>query len=329
MPLAPIQASIARLIAVNRSPSSHLAGAAALYLEPNSLRTSTDLDYFHDRESQVGQAFAADRKILEENGFVVDVVLSQPGFVRAIVAREGKATKVEWAHDSSWRFLPPISDPVVGFRLHPLDLSIHKVLALAGRDEPRDFLDVLFVHRSYLSLGSLCWAAVGKDPGYGPQMLVEMLARKGRFRPSDFTELELALPPRMEELKLAWLEALADARQLVQVLPPADAGCLYWNPNDTEICISHRRPRGAYPPFWIRGRNSAVHWRPAADNKRGSHTTSYSERIPFGVPPRVYKNKEEGLCAAARCIRRFPLTPNSCPCVSSIDLPARNGTFPT
>jgi hypothetical protein len=230
MPLAPIQASIAGLIAVNRSPSSHLAGAAALYLEPNSIRTSSDLDYFHDKEAQVGQAFSADRKILEESGYDVDVVLSQPGFVRAIVGRKGETTKVEWAHDSSWRFLPPIPDPIVGFRLHPLDLSINKVLALAGRDEPRDFLDVLFVHRNFLSLGSLCWAAVGKDPGYGPQMLVEMLGRKGRFRPDDFAGLELTVLPDVEQLKLVWLEAMADARRLVRELPPADAGCLYWNP---------------------------------------------------------------------------------------------------
>ncbi|HEY5079184.1 MAG TPA: hypothetical protein VII43_05030 [Opitutaceae bacterium] len=231
MPLTSIQSAIARLIAVNRSPSSHLAGAAALYVGPNSTRSSADLDYFHDREAQVGQAFAADRKILEESGYRVDVVLSQPGFVRAIVGRAGDSTKVEWAHDSSWRFLPPIPDPVVGFRLHPLDLSINKVLALAGRDEPRDFLDVLFVHRTYLSLGSLCWAAVGKDPGYGPQMLVEMLARKGRFRPDDFAGLDLAAPPRMEELKREWLQALADARRLVQELPAGDVGCLYWDPS--------------------------------------------------------------------------------------------------
>ncbi len=230
MPLAPDQTAIARLIAVNRSPSSHLAGAAALHLEPNSLRISNDLDYFHDREALVGQAFSADRRTLEDSGYTVDVVLSQPGFVRAIVRKGTASTKVEWAHDSSWRFLPPIADPIVGFRLHPLDLSINKVLALAGRDEPRDFLDVLFVHRSYLSLGSLCWAAVGKDPGYGPEMLVEMLARKGRLRPEDFAALNLTAQPDIAELKRTWLEALAGARHLVLDLPPADAGCLYWNP---------------------------------------------------------------------------------------------------
>jgi hypothetical protein len=230
VPLTPHQAKVARLIAANRSPASHLAGGAALHLEPASLRISNDLDYFHDAEALVGEAFAADRATLEASGYEVIVTLSQPGFVRAIVGREGNATKVEWAHDSSWRFLPPIPDPDVGFRLHPLDLSINKVLALAGRDEPRDFLDVMYVHRHFLAFGSLCWAAVGKDPGYSPLMLVEMLARKGRYRKEDFSALRLTSEPDLTELKRTWLEAVDDARRLVGELPPEDAGCLYWDP---------------------------------------------------------------------------------------------------
>jgi hypothetical protein len=230
MPLTPVQSAIASLIAVNRSPSSHLAGAAALHLEPNSPRASNDLDYLHDGEVLVGQAFAADCKVLEASGYEVKVILSQPGFVRAIVGRDGQAAKVEWAHDTSWRFLPPIPDPAIGYRLHPIDLSINKVLALAGRDEPRDFLDVIYVHRNHLSVGSLCWAAVGKDPGYSPEMLVELLARKGRYRAEDFAPLNLASAPDIADLKRTWLEAVADARRLARDLPPEDAGCLYWDP---------------------------------------------------------------------------------------------------
>jgi hypothetical protein len=230
MPLSSLQAAVAHLLARNRSPSSHLAGAAALHLEPNSPRQSNDLDYFHDAEEMVGQAFAADRSLLESSGYELKVVLSQPGFIRAIVGRGPEATKVEWAHDSARRFLPPIPDPVVGYRLHPIDLSINKVLALAGRDEPRDFLDVLYVHRHHLSFGSLCWAAVGKDPGYSPEMLVELLARKGRYHDGDFAGLDLAAKPNLTELKGIWLDALAQARRLVRELPPEDAGCLYWDP---------------------------------------------------------------------------------------------------
>ena len=257
MPLTKLQSDIARLIAVNRSPSSHLAGAAGLYLEPKSPRTSDDLDYFHDAEALVGEAYAADRSLLLASGCVVEVTLSQPGFVRAIVSRGGDATKVEWATDSAWRFLPPIADPRVGFRLHPLDLAINKVLALAGRDEPRDFLDAIFVHRKHLSLGSLCWAAAGKDPGYSPSMLVEMLARKGRYRAEDFAGLSLASQPDVGELKRTWLEAIDGARRLARDLPPGDSGCLYWNPakkrfvtprGDLRLLVRHFGSQGGVLP---------------------------------------------------------------------------------
>jgi len=230
MPLTQLQADIARLISINRSPASHLAGGAALHIEPDSLRASNDLDYFHDAEALVGQAFAADRNVLETAGYGVEVTQSQPGFVRAIVGRDADATKVDWAHDSSWRFLPPVMDPRVGYRLHPLDLAINKVLALAGRDEPRDFLDVIYVHRLYLSVGSLCWAAAGKDPGFSPAMLVEMLARKGRFRAEDFAGLSLSSAPNLGDLKHTWLDSIAAARWLSGELPSEDAGCLYWDP---------------------------------------------------------------------------------------------------
>jgi len=237
MPLTPFQLSIARLIAVNRSPSSHLAGGAAIHLAPAAPRISNDLDYFHDEERLVAEAFARDRGLLEASGNAIEIVLSQPGFVRAIVKRGQEATKVEWAHDSAWRFLPPVAHPDVGFQLHPIDLAINKVLALAGRDEPRDFLDAIYVHRNHLSLGSLCWAAVGKDPGYSPELLVEMLARKGRYRAEDFAVLQLTVRPDLADLKRTWIEAIDEARRLARLLPAADAGCLYLDP-DTRMFVT-------------------------------------------------------------------------------------------
>jgi hypothetical protein len=257
MPLTQFQQAIARLIAVNRSPSSHLAGGAAIHLHPTSPRMSNDLDYFHDEENLVAEAFAADREDLKASGHSVETTLSLPGFIRAIVSRGGEGTKVEWAHDSAWRFLPPVRDPEVGYRLHPLDLSINKVLALAGRDEPRDFLDTIYVHSEHLSLGALCWAAVGKDPGFSPELLVEMLARKGRYRAEDFEPLLLREKPDLFELKRLWLGAIADARKLVKALPPGDAGCLYLNAAtgkfitpgaDLSGLVRHRGARGGVLP---------------------------------------------------------------------------------
>lgn len=74
--------------------------------------------------------------------------------------------------------MPLVRDELGGLLLHPIDLAINKVLALAGRDEPRDFVDILFVHRSVLPLAGLSWAAVGKDPGLSPLSLLELLKRR-------------------------------------------------------------------------------------------------------------------------------------------------------
>ena len=145
MPLTDFQAEVARTLAGQRSEDSYLAGGAALHLEPNTRRYSNDLDYFHDSVERVAEAFAADRVALAGAGFEVDMQVQQPGFLRALVRRGPDSCLVEWVHDTAWRFLPPVADERVGYRLHPIDLAVNKVLALVGRNEPRDFLDVLQV----------------------------------------------------------------------------------------------------------------------------------------------------------------------------------------
>lgn len=140
-------------------------------------------------------------------------------------------TKVEWAHDSTWRFLPTLRHEVVGYTLHPIDLAINKLLALAGRDEPRDFLDILDLHARTLPLGALCWATAGKDPGFTPFLLLQILRRRGKHRPEDFARLTLACPIDLPALKTRWLAALDDAETFVHSRPPSESGCLYYSPS--------------------------------------------------------------------------------------------------
>lgn len=230
MPLTPFQTKVSSLLAANRAPDSYLAGGAALHLRPNSKRYSNDLDFFHDSEKRVAEAFAADRAALEQGGIRVTVELAQPGYIRALAEKGEDGTKIEWAHDSAWRFMPVVKIPVAGYALHPIDLAVNKVLALAGRDEARDFLDVLFVHESTLSLGALLWAAVGKDPGFTPVSLLELIKRRGHYRPVDFERLQLAQPVDLGGLKAKWLSALQEAERFIQSRPPEELGCLYYSP---------------------------------------------------------------------------------------------------
>jgi hypothetical protein len=109
MPLTPFQEEVARLLAPQRSLDSYLAGGAAIHIAPTSERYSNDLDYFQDSVERVASAAVADRNQLEANGFTVEIGVNQPGFVRALVRRGAEVTKVDWAHDSAWRFLPPIA----------------------------------------------------------------------------------------------------------------------------------------------------------------------------------------------------------------------------
>lgn len=229
MPLTDYQARLALLLSENRTFDSYLAGGAAILIEPNTTRFSRDLDYFHDSEARVAEAFAADRRLLETGGYSIDVDLNQPGFIRAIVRKGGDATKVEWARDSAWRFMPTLRDDRVGFRLHPVDLAVNKVLALAGRDEPRDVLDALHFHQRVLGLGALCWAACGKDPGFTPLSLLELLRRRGRVRSEDLARLDLVEPIDLHALKVAWLEALDSVKPFVAFRPPEEIGCLYYS----------------------------------------------------------------------------------------------------
>lgn len=228
MPLTPFQAGLARLLAANRTEDSHVAGAAPILVEPRTRRYSQDLDYFHDTPERVATAYEADRRTLLASGYAVEIEVSQPGYIRAIVRHGPEATKVEWAYDTSWRFLPVIRSEQFGYQLHPLDLAINKVLALAGRDEPRDFLDTLHCHAHVLSLGALVWAAPGKDPGFSPLSLLELVRRRGRVRPEDLARLRLAEPVDPHELKSEWLAALDDAETFVRRRPPEEAGCLYY-----------------------------------------------------------------------------------------------------
>ncbi len=232
MPLTQFQKQLAQVLAKNRSPDSHLAGGAALHFQPNSIRYSNDLDYFHDSIERVATAFAQDEDDLTKNGYRVAVEIKQVGYIRANVSSKNGATKVEWAHDSDWRFLPVIKNEELGFVLHPLDLAVNKVLALAGRSEPRDFLDVLHVHKETLPLGALCWAAAGKDPGFTPLSLLDLLKRRGKFQKQDFDRLKLHHPIDLIQLKSDWLLALEDAQTFIESRPSEEMGCLYFSKKD-------------------------------------------------------------------------------------------------
>ena len=261
MPLTPFQRELLATLASSPNDDRYLAGGAAMHFAPHSKRYSDDLDFFHDSEERVATAFDQDRATLSSHGYEVHVDFALPGFVRAVVGKAGDATRVDWAHDSAWRFMPLVRDRLGGLLLHPIDLAVNKVLALAGRDEPRDFVDILFVHETVLRLAGLAWAAVGKDSGLSPFSLLELLKRHGRYRPEEFDRLHLAEPFDLSSAKQEWLAALREAERFARERPPVESGCLYYSDerdgfvipeagvelSDQKVVLHFGRPGGVLP----------------------------------------------------------------------------------
>ncbi len=227
MPLSAIQGRVLRLLAANRSPESYLAGATVLHQGMTSPRYSLDLDYFHDLADSVATSAEADAATLQAAGHVVIWLIRAPTFYRAVVQVDGESLRLEWAQDSAFRFFPVQADPVTGYRLHEADAATGKCLALAGRTEARDFVDMLHLDSTYLPLGALVWAACGKDPGYTPDLLLEHANRHACHTQEAIDLLSLRVPLDIKELKRQWLNARQAAEDLIRHLPPKDLGCLY------------------------------------------------------------------------------------------------------
>lgn len=229
MPLSSFQKEVLALLASNRNPESYVAGAAIVNMTPQSPRFSRDIDIFHDPQTSVAISSQADINVLRAHGLQVELLLQRPSFVRASVKNALEGVKLEWAIDTAFRFFPVVRDPVFGYRLHEIDAAINKSLALAGRTEIRDVIDMLTIHDTLLHLGACCWAACGKDPGFTPDLILELISRNARMSPDLLAQQILAEPIDPKKIKLRWIAALRDAHDLIQKMNPEELGCLYIN----------------------------------------------------------------------------------------------------
>jgi hypothetical protein len=259
MPISPFQAVVLRALAANRSPDSYLAGATVLHRAKDTPRYSQDVDFFHDLEDSVAACAEADVATLGEAGYAFSWTLRNPSFHRGVVRKDDHSLKMEWAQDSAFRFFPVQEDEQCGYRLHDADAAINKVLALAGRDEVRDFVDILYLHEHYLSLGAMAWAGCGKDPGFTPDFLLQQTNRHIAYTQSDLDRLELVAPLDLQDMKVKWIRVLEEAGPFVAALPAEELGCLYLDTDRkpvtpdpdadsfTGLIRHHGSIRGAWP----------------------------------------------------------------------------------
>lgn len=228
MALTTYQRSVVRLLSANRivAGESYVAGGAALNALLSAPRLSSDVDIFHDHEEAVTSAYLADEAALRAASHCVVVLRSHETFIEVEVSQGAESTRVQWSLDSAFRFFPLIEHPELGLALHPFDLATNKVLAMVGRAEPRDWVDVIECDWRLQPLGYLAWAASGKDPGLNPVFILEQAGRSARYTEIELTDLAFdGRRPTAAELSMAWHRILAEAREVVEELPAGQVGC--------------------------------------------------------------------------------------------------------
>lgn len=189
MPLDNFQKHVARIIAPNRTRLSPVAGGSMI--QRHGVRLSGDADIFV-KDEDVHALYEADRKSLEAHGLHVEMIRNYDGFIEAFVSSSDDQnmgmTNLQWVREGLNGFFPAIEDDEVGFRLHFADLAVNKLLACAGRKEPRDFVDLWMIDQNSLPLWRIALAAPGKDLRWSPESIVERVAANMVFSRQQFEE---------------------------------------------------------------------------------------------------------------------------------------------
>jgi hypothetical protein len=226
MALTKFQLEILQVIARNRNPNSHFAGGAVL--NKDEPRISQDIDIFNDSAEILSICLAADAAALEADGYGVAFSTRSDTHVTADVTKHQSSNRIDWVQDSIWRFFPAVQDKTFGWRLHSFDLATNKILAFAGRREPRDYVDTIALERRVPgSLATLVWAAPGKDPGWTPQLILDEIVRNSRMSREDLAKITTLESLDPVALKKQLLDAIASARDLFATLPLATVGKVF------------------------------------------------------------------------------------------------------
>jgi hypothetical protein len=181
--LTPLQERVARIIAsLEEAEDFALAGGAALIARGDVQRQTRDLDFFGLTGAAVDRLVPSAERALRAAGLAIHRIQVNPGFARLIIESGDDRTELDLAADA--RLFPAESGEPAPM-LSGEELAVDKLLALFGRAEARDFVDLLAVEARY-GFDRLCELAAQKDLGFTPTMLAEMLGRFGRLRRDEF-----------------------------------------------------------------------------------------------------------------------------------------------
>lgn len=192
-----------------------LAGGAALIARGDVDRSTRDLDFFGLAPGDVDRVVPVFEAALSAAGMASERRQSAPGFTRLVVSDGEAQTEVDVAADAR---LLPVEASRYGPVLSSEELAVDKVLAIFGRAEPRDFVDLSALEPRF-GLRHLCRLAAEKDLGFQPLMFRSMLDRF-EGRPRDEFELDAPAFERLRATVNRWRRELDTLTPGIHIDPP-------------------------------------------------------------------------------------------------------------
>ena len=142
-------------------------------------RRTRHLDFFGSSAvaAAVDRLVPAAERALLADGLAVERIVDHPGFTRLVVSGGSDQTEVDFGSDARLFGV----EERLGIRLlSGEELAVDKLLALFGRAEARDFVDLWAVADRY-GLDRLLSLAAEKDRGFDAKMFAQMLTRIDRL----------------------------------------------------------------------------------------------------------------------------------------------------
>lgn len=194
----------------------YLTGGTALAEFYLGHRRSFDLDLFTGEHGLILPFSYMVEERFRQGGFSVGVVRRLESFAEFEIGWEDERIRVQLAYDSPYRFAPPEETDLV--RVNDFqDLVVDKLLALFGRAEPRDAVDLYFILKTE-GFEELVQMAAKKDPGFDLYWLAVALEKVQGFP----DELERWPVEMVQPLDVAELKALFQklAKEIMDSLNP-------------------------------------------------------------------------------------------------------------
>jgi len=166
-------------------------------------RRSEDLDFFTSTGELISPFSYTLESALRNENLKVEKVRGFSSFTELFVSSSNESTVIHIALDAPFRLENTItSDEFPRLRIDSLkDISTNKLLALFGRANFKDFVDVYFIVQNHYTRKELAEFAKQKDPGFDLYWLGIAFERMENFAGSTPEMHLLVRPCTMQKLK--------------------------------------------------------------------------------------------------------------------------------